>query len=112
MNGGWGFVATLLLFFQWMLPFLILLSQDIKKNPKTIRFMAMWIIVIRLVDMIWLVEPNFRNGNVYHGWSDLTAAIGFGGLWVGIYLQQLKRRPLLAANAPDFKRYLEYVPAK
>jgi hypothetical protein len=112
MNGGWGFIATLLLFFQWMLPFLILLSQDVKKNPKTIRFMAIWIIVIRLVDMIWLIEPNFHSQHLYISWSDITAPIGFGGLWVGIYLMQLKQRPLLAANAPDFKRYLEYVPAK
>lgn len=112
MNGGWGFVATLLLFFQWMLPFLILLSQDVKKNPKTIRFMAIWIIVIRLVDMIWLIEPNFHSQHIFVSWSDVTAPLGFGALWVGIYLQQLKRRPLLAANAPDFKRYLEYVPAK
>jgi hypothetical protein len=112
MNGSWGFVATLLLFFQWMLPFLILLSQDIKKNPKTIRFMAIWIIVIRLIDMIWLVEPNFHPQSFWISWSDITAPLGFGGIWVGIYLMQLKQRPLLAANAPDFKRYLEYVPAK
>jgi len=58
------------------------------------------------------VEPNFHSQHLYVSWSDITAPLGFGGLWVGIYLQQMKRRPLLAANAPDFKRYLEYVPAK
>ena len=34
MNGGWGWIAVLLVFFQWMFPFLILLSQDIKKQSE------------------------------------------------------------------------------
>jgi hypothetical protein len=112
MNGGWGWVASFLMFFQWMLPFLILLSQDVKKNPKTIRFMACWILVVRMVDMIWLVEPNYHAAQFFVSWSDITAIFGLGGIFIGLYLWQLKKRPLIAINAPDRQRYLEYVPAK
>jgi hypothetical protein len=112
MNGGFGWMASFLLFFQWMLPFLILLSQDVKRNPKAIRFMACWVIVVRMVDMIWQVEPSFHPTSFFVSWSDITAILGLTGLWVGLYMWELKKRPLIAINAPDLQRYLEYVPAK
>ena len=106
MNGGWEFIGAILLFLQWMLPFLILLSQNIKRNPNTIRFMAIWVLCIRLVDTIWLVEPNFHSQHLYINWSDLTAPIGLTGLWVAIYLSELKKRALIPVNAPDLGRAL------
>ena len=106
MNGGWQYIGGILLFLQWMLPFLILLSQNIKRNPKTIRFMAIWILTVRLADTIWLVEPNFHSQHLYIGWSDLTAPIGLTGLWAAVYLWQLKKRALIPMNAPDLGKAL------
>jgi hypothetical protein len=106
MNGGWEYIGAILLFLQWMLPFLILLSQTIKRNPTTIRTMAIWIVCVRLADTIWLVEPNFHSQHLYISWSDLTAPIGLTGLWAAIYLSQLKKRALIPVNAPDLGRAL------
>ena len=106
MNGGWQYIGAILLFLQWMLPFLILLSQEIKKNPKTIRFMAFWVLAVRLADTIWLVEPNFHSQHLYINWSDFTAPIGLVGLWVAVYLWQLQQRALIPVNAPDLGRAL------
>jgi hypothetical protein len=106
MNGGWEYIGAILLFLQWMLPFLILLSQNIKRNPKTIRFMAIWILCVRLADTIWLVEPNFHSQHLFIDWSDLTAPIGLTGLWAAIYLAQLKQRALIPVNAPDLGKAL------
>ena len=106
MNNGWIYVGAILLFLQWMLPFLILLSQDVKRNPKTIRTMAIWVLVIRVVDMIWLVEPNYHTTHFYLHWTDITAPLGLGGLWAAVYLMELKKRPLIPINAPDLQRAL------
>ena len=104
MNGGWEYIGAILLFLQWMLPFLILLSQTIKRNPTKIRTMAIWILCVRLADTIWLVEPNFHSQHLYISWSDLTAPIGLTGLWAAIYLWQLKKRALIPVNAPDLRK--------
>lgn len=106
MNGGWGYIGAILLFLQWMLPFLILLSQQIKRNPRTIRIMAIWVLLVRLADTIWLVEPNFHSQHLYINWSDITAPIGLVGLWTAIYLWQLKQRALIPVNAPDLGKAL------
>ena len=36
LNGGWQWVGLALLLFHFALPFGLLLSQSLKKNPKTI----------------------------------------------------------------------------
>ena len=59
LNGGWLWVGTILLLGHFVLPFLLLLSQALKKNPKTIQQIAIYIICIHAVDVFWLVEPNF-----------------------------------------------------
>ena len=63
LNGGWQWVGLALLLFHFALPFALLLSQSLKKNPKTFSTIAIFIICIRLVDVFWLVEPNWLDVN-------------------------------------------------
>src|ERR1019366_5900912 len=63
LNGGWQWVGLFLLLFHFALPFALLLSQQLKKNPKTISSIAIFIICIRIVDVFWLIEPNFQDVN-------------------------------------------------
>src|SRR5581483_7509141 len=55
-NGGWGWVGLILLIGHFVLPFLLLLSQDLKKNSKTISAIAIYLIVVHLVDVFSLIE--------------------------------------------------------
>ena len=59
LNGGWQWVGLVLLLFHFALPFALLLSQSLKRNPNTISAIAIFIICIRVIDVFWLVEPNF-----------------------------------------------------
>lgn len=111
LNGGWQWVGLTLLLLHFALPFALLLSQSLKKNPKTISAIAIFIICIRIVDIFWLVEPNFQD--VSHpaftlSWLDFTAPIGFGGLWLALFFRTLPTRPLLPLGAPDLQKALSH----
>ena len=111
LNGGWQWVGLTLLLFHFALPFALLLSQTLKKNPKTISMIAIFIICIRVVDVFWLVEPNFVD--VSHpvftvSWLDFAAPIGFGGLWLAMFFRTLPTRPLLPLGAPDLQKALNH----
>ena len=111
LNGGWQWVGLALLLFHFALPFALLLSQSLKKNPKTISAIAIFIICIRIVDVFWLVEPNFQDVNhpVFTiSWLDFTAPIGFGGLWLALFFRTLPTRPLLPLGAPDLQKALSH----
>jgi hypothetical protein len=110
-NGGWGWVALILLLGHFVLPFLLLLSQGLKRNPKLIGAVAIYIIVVHAVDVFSLVEPNFANvkdPHFYFSWLDFVAPVGFGGLWLAMFFRNLPGMPLLPLGAPDLKKALNH----
>ena len=110
-NGGWGWVGVILLVGHFCLPFLLLLSQTLKRNPRTILAIAIYIIVVHVVDVFSLVEANFadvKHVTLNLSWLDIVSPIGFGGLWLALYFWHLPRRPLLPLGAPDLKKALDH----
>jgi hypothetical protein len=108
LNGGWEYLGAFLFLFHFTFPFLMLLSQKLKKNPRTLYKIAIYIIVVRLLDVFWLVEPNFHGSNFQIHWLDVVAPIGIGGLWLAFFLYNLRQRPILPINAPDLQKALDH----
>jgi hypothetical protein len=108
LNNGWQYVGLTLLLLHFVFPFLILLSQTIKRNPKALTVMAVFIICIRIVDVFWLIEPNFNPGGFHVSWLDFAAPLGVGGVFVALFLMELVKRPLMPLNAPDLQKTLAH----
>jgi hypothetical protein len=108
LNNGWQYVGLILLVFQFVVPFLILLSQRIKRNPRTLASLAVFSLVMRVVDVFWLVEPNFNTTSFHLSWLDIAAPIGVGGVFVALFLMELARRPLMPLGAPDLQKTLAH----
>jgi hypothetical protein len=103
-TGSWGYVAIALVIGHFALPFVLLLSQDLKKRGKLLSRVAIFIIGMRLVDLIWLVEPEFRPGTGFPiHWLDITLPVGLLGIWLFLFVRNLRSRPLLPVNDPYFK---------
>jgi hypothetical protein len=99
-SGGWGYVAWAISIFHFCVPFFLLLLRFIKKNPNLLRWLALWMILIRMLDVFWIVEPAFRQRGLEVYWTDIVAPIGIGGLWLAFFIRNLKARPLLVPNDP------------
>lgn len=100
LKGGWQWIGLLLVLFHFALPFAMLLSRTLKRSGRTLIRIAAIIIVMRFVDLFWLVAPNFdRTGFQVH-WMDFLAPIGIGGVWLARFLFQLKKWPLLPLGDP------------
>ena len=102
-KGGWQWVGMALVVFHFVVPFLLLLSRDLKRNSGRLATVAMAVIVMRFVDLFWLIAPEFHHDGVSLHILDLAAPIGIGGLWLAFFSHQLRTRPLLPVNDP----YLE-----
>jgi hypothetical protein len=99
-SGGWGYIAWTIAIFHFFVPFFLLLLRFVKKNPTRLRTLALWIIVMRMLDVFWIVEPAFRQRGLEVYWTDLVALIGLGGVWLAFFIRNLKARPLLASRDP------------
>jgi hypothetical protein len=101
LYGGWGIVAVIVLILGFALPFLILLSRDVKRNSGLISKIAIWMIFMRLVDLYWMTRPEFTGlTRATPTWLDVVVPVALIGLWVGFFAMNLKQRPLLPLGDP------------
>jgi len=106
INHGWGIVAVYLALFHFAIPFLMLLSRHWKRQTNTLVFIASWLIMMRLVDIWWHIEPASHPA-VHVSWTLFAVLAGMGGLWMAYFFRNLRSRPLLAVYAPQTLRLLE-----
>ena len=106
LYGGWGVVAVIILIFHFFVPFFLLLSRDLKRDPKLLPWVAGWLILMRFVDLFWLTRPEFTSSAVPSPW-DLAAPLALVGLWLGVFAWQLKQRPLLPLGDPKLEEAIE-----
>lgn len=108
-TGGWQWIALFLIIFHFAVPFLLLLSRVTKRNVQMLSAVAGALIVIRLVDLFWLVVPAFHHTGLAIHWMDLVAPVGVGGIWMWFFIWQLKGRPLLPLHDPRLEGIVSHV---
>jgi hypothetical protein len=106
-HGGWGVIALAIVILQFAFPFLTLLSRAAKKSSRRLAQLAVLILIMRVVDVIWLIEPSFDREHFRMTWMDIVAPIAVGGFWLAAFAWQLQRRSLLPINDPQLEQALE-----
>jgi len=106
LNGWWGLVGLFLAGFHFAVPFVLLLSRQFKRNVRTLVWLAVWLMFMRLVDLFWMIEPTFHPQLHVTVW-DIVVPIGIGGLWLAYFFRNLKGRPLLPLHNPHSREILE-----
>ncbi len=105
LNGQWGVVAVMVLLFSFAIPFLLLLSRDVKRTASIVSKIAVWMIFMRLVDLYWMTRPEFTSRAV-PTWLDIVVPVALIGLWLGFFAMNLKQRPLLPVGDPNLSEAL------
>lgn len=108
LRGGWGFVGLALIILHFALPFMMLLSRDLKRNARKLALIACLIFLMRFIDIFWLIVPEFNREHFRLNWLSIAGAIAFGGLWIAFFLWQLRLRPLLPINDHELEEAIEH----
>ena len=101
-RAGWGAIIIAIGILHYAAPFLFLLSRDLKRNPRKLVVIATLILLMRAVDLLWMVVPAFGVEHTWI-WMDMIALVGFGGLWLALFTSQLSKRSLIPINDPQFE---------
>jgi hypothetical protein len=111
LQGGWQLIAISLLLFHFALPFALLLSRPLKRNPRSLAVVAWLMLLMQLVDLYWLIAPDLVAHDApavplrLH-WLDLAAVAGIGGLWLYLFVRQARSRPVLPLGEPEVRALL------
>ena len=107
IHGAWGAIALAVIVLHFAFPFLFLLSRSLKRHAGKLVIVAVLILVMRLIDLFWMIEPNFTGAAFHFHWMDLVAPIAMGGLWLGVFARALTQRALIPINDPLYETVLE-----
>jgi hypothetical protein len=106
LQGSWRAIALGLVIFHFFVPFFLLLWRSMKRNPGNIIKVTLAILVIRNVDLFWLVAPAYHEHGVSVSWMDIVLPLALVSLWLSFYFGQLRSRPLVPINDPQFDEVL------
>jgi hypothetical protein len=110
-TNGWNIVTVILIVFHFAVPFLILLTRKTKRAPSMLVKVAIWMMVMRYIDLYWLIMPSLgghgEHASGFHpSWMDPVVPIAIGGIWLGFFAMQLKSRNLAPVADPRFQAAL------
>ena len=96
LGGGWGWIGLFLVLFHFAVPFAILLSRPFKRDVTKLVWLAMWLMLMRYLDLFWVIEPNFSR-TITVTWADIIVPVAMGGLWLAYFCRNLASMPLVPA---------------
>jgi hypothetical protein len=106
LSGGWGWVGLILVLFHFAIPFAMLLSRPFKRDIRKLVWLAVWLMLMRYLDLFWIVEPNFSSTFVLT-FADIVVPIAIGGIWLWYFFRNLSSLPLLPAYDQDAHEVLQ-----
>ncbi|MGE3241829.1 MAG: hypothetical protein AB7G28_02690 [Pirellulales bacterium] len=105
-QGGWQYLVISLMALHFAVPFSLLLSRSQKRDARGIFRVAILLLVMRYVDLYWLVVPGFQHGQYsdkwlsFH-WLDLATMSAIGGGWLALFGWRLLARVQLPIYDPE-----------
>ncbi|MDR3765075.1 MAG: hypothetical protein P4M01_13385 [Acidobacteriota bacterium] len=113
ITGGWQRVALGLVILQFALPFLLLLSKELKRDARKLMPLALLVLLMRYIDLYWIVAPNPFPGSdaaahhlTYH-WTYFAAPLALVSIWLGAFFRYFGSRPVLVVTEPMLPRLWE-----
>jgi hypothetical protein len=94
---GWQYLAMGLMALHFIVPFLLLLSRQLKRQKADLARIAALLLAMRYADLYWLIVPGFQRdsagprGLAFH-WLDAAALAAIGGAWLAVFAWRLPAR--------------------
>ena len=107
-RGPWETVSAALLIVHFAIPFLLLLSYQLKRVPGALASVAVWLIAAHYIDVHWLIVPELERGGFPYSFLDVGALLAVGGSAVAFGVYRLRGRYLIPIHdeaLPEAMRY-------
>ncbi len=98
-NGPWLYLFALNLIVNWVIPFVVLLSERAKRSPRPLIGMSILLLTGHWLDLYLLIMPSFRRTPDF-GLLEVSIAAGYLALLCFLFVRALGRAPLVPLNDP------------
>jgi hypothetical protein len=106
----WGRVGIFLALGHFALPFFVLLSRDLKRDPRRLALVAAWLLLVHWVDVHWVIMPHVHEAGPSLSWMDLTAFVGVGAAFLAALVFRMRGAATVPVRDPYLEESLRYQP--
>ncbi len=99
-EGSWKYISLLLVFGQFLIPFLGLMTRAAKRSPTFLACISVWILLMHFFDLYWIVMPNFKVYEFYLSAIDLIIFLAIAGIFVSAFIYIYLKKALIPLNDP------------
>ncbi len=114
-NGPWKYISVAIVVLHLVVPFALLLSRNTKRHAgqKVLALGAALILAMHVVEMYWLVMPNYAAakgigpdlaGALAPHWMDLACLFGVGGVYLAAVFYRMSQHAVVPVGDPRFAR--------
>ncbi len=110
---GWEVLGWSSLVLHFIVPFALLLRQDVKRNQTIVKTAAFILLFAHFIDLSWIIIPAYRHNGIHH--FDVFALVAAGGvclLFMGVLLfftaKRMNAVSGVAHNDPYIAESVEY----
>lgn len=108
-HSGYDVLGFTLTFGHFIIPFVILLFREVKRNYKLLMAVAAWQLVMHSVDLLFMVRPivqGVRFGE--HVWLDILGLLGPLCIFLGFVAWRVGSAPLVPIKDPRLHEALAH----
>jgi hypothetical protein len=109
LNEHWFPYSVALALTHFVLPFFLLIGRDIKREPRALAAVTVYVLVVQLLDIMWLVLPNHYPEGFRLAWTDVTAWVGIGGIAMAYGIWKLRGGYAVPVKDPYLPESVRYV---
>jgi hypothetical protein len=100
----WQILSTALVVGHFFVPFLLLLPNPGKRAPGFLCGMAIWILLMHLLDIYVIVLPALHKAGFVPNWMDFASLLAIGCTVAAVFLKRLGEAPLWPLRDPRLSK--------
>ncbi len=106
---GWKHVSLFLVLGHFLIPFLFMMSRNIKRRLSLLGVGSAWMLIMHMVDIYWFIMPNYDRSRFSPHWMDVACLLAVGGLYMTVVFAVMRRHSLVAVGDPRLSRAIHHV---
>ena len=108
-ENGWLYISMGLAFIRFVIPFFLLLKQNVKRDFAYMKKIAILILVGQVWDMYWILYPTIDNGYfIFFSWQEIGPLALIAGSYIYIMATMLRKYEMIPIKDVRLQKCLDF----
>jgi len=108
-TGIWKPLSLIVVVGHFGIPFLALMSRPAKRNLAVLAFFSLWLLLMRWLDLYWIVMPTLETESSSVSWIDIPPMLAIGGIFVWFAWRQFAAHPVVPVGDPNLAASKQFI---